>query len=100
MSVQILDVVPSHRKDKKFKAVISDGREIHFGLKGSVTYIDGASSDKRNAYLKRHLANKTENNLISNLIMSPSLLSAYILWNTNDIAKNINILNTMLEKTK
>jgi hypothetical protein len=100
MSLQILDVVSSHRKDKKFKAVITDGREIHFGLKGSVTYIDGASAEKRNAYLKRHFANKIENNLISNLIMSPSLLSAYVLWNTNDISKNINILNTILKNKK
>ena len=47
-----------HIKDKKFKAVISDGREIHFGLKGSHTYIDGASKLTRDAYLKRHLGNK------------------------------------------
>jgi hypothetical protein len=96
MPIQIVEVVPSHRKDKKFKAVISDGREIHFGLKGSHTYVDGASQQTRNAYLKRHLANKTENNLIKNLIMSPSLLSAYILWNTDNLADNIKILNKLL----
>jgi hypothetical protein len=97
MSIQIVDVVPSHRKDKKYKAIISDGREIHFGLKGSHTYVEGASQQTRNAYLKRHLANKIENNLIKNLIMSPSLLSAYLLWNTDNLADNVEILNKLLK---
>lgn len=97
MPIQIVEVLPSHRKDKKFQAFISDGRIIHFGLKGSHTYVDGASIETRNAYLKRHMANTIEKNLISNLIMSPSLLSAYLLWNTNDLSNNIDILNKLLE---
>ena len=97
MSIQIIDIVPSHRKNKKFKAVLSNGTQVHFGLKNSNTFIDKASLQTRNAYLARHLGNKIEKELIDNLVMSPSLLSAYILWNTNDLDKNVEILNKLLK---
>lgn len=100
MSIQIVEILPSRRKNKKFKAILNDGTEVHFGLKNSNTYIDNASLQTRNAYLARHLANKIENQLIENLVMSPSLLSAYILWNTNDLEKNVKILNSLLKNKK
>ena len=99
MSIQIVEILPSHRKNKKFMAVINDGSKVHFGLKNSNTFIDNASLQTRNAYLARHLANKVEKRLIENLIMSPSLLSAYILWNTDDLRKNVKILNSLLKNT-
>lgn len=96
--VQIEKVEKSNRKNKKLKAILSDGKEVHFGLEGSFTYTDGATKEKRDSYLKRHMGNKIEKHLIENLIISPSLLSAYILWNTNDIDKNVKILNDLLKK--
>lgn len=100
MTVTIERIEPSDRKDKKYRAVLSDGRHIHFGLKGSITYTDGASTQKRNAYLARHLGNKTEQQLIENLILSPALLSAYILWLTPDIDNNVKKLNDLLKNKK
>ena len=100
MSIQIIEILPSHRENKKFKAILSDGTQVHFGLKNSNTFIDNASLQTRNAYLARHLANKIEKQLIENLVMSPSLLSAYILWNTNDLEKNVNVLNSLLKNKK
>jgi hypothetical protein len=94
----IIKVEKSDRKDKKYKAILDDGKIIHFGLDGSNTYTDGASKEKRDNYLKRHLGNKTEKHLIENLIISPALLSAYLLWNTNNLDENIKILNKMLSK--
>ena len=97
MTVIIERIEPSNRKGKKYTAILSDGKQIHFGLAGSNTYVDGASTQMRNAYLARHLANKTEQQLIQNLVLSPALLSAYILWNTPDIDNNVKILNKMLK---
>lgn len=96
--IQITKVEPSTRKDKKYQATLSNHKIIHFGLAGSNTYTDNATKETRNNYLKRHLASKTEKHLIENLIMSPSLLSYYITWNTPSLKDNIKILNKLLEK--
>ena len=94
--MKILKVEKSERKGKKMKAVLDNGKEIRFGQDGSETYVEGAPKAKRDNYWKRHLGNTTEKNLIENLIMSPSLLSAYVLWNTPSLEKNIRILNDRL----
>jgi hypothetical protein len=97
----IIDVRPSPLKYKRYRATIlkDNGEEmkIDFGLKGGSTYIDGDRSNKeRENYLKRHLANKTENTLINNLIPSPSLLSAYLLWGpSKNLERNVNELNKL-----
>jgi hypothetical protein len=96
----IIDVRPSPLKYKRYRATISkhNGEEmkIDFGLKGGTTYIDGRTNKERENYLKRHLANKTESKLINELIPSPSLLSAYLLWGpTKSLNKNIDELNKL-----
>ena len=91
--MKILKVVKSDKKDKKLKAILDNGKEIHFGSDVSQTYVEGASKEKRDNYLKRHLANPIEKRLIQNNVMSPSLLSAMLLWNTQSLEKNIEILN-------
>ena len=40
----IIKVEKSDRKDKKYKAILDDGKIIHFGLDGSNTYTDGANT--------------------------------------------------------
>ena len=94
--MKILKVVKSDRSGKKLKAVLDTGKEVHFGSDVSQTYTEGATKQKRDAYLKRHLANPTEKKLIENYVMSPALLSAYILWNTPSMEKNIELLNKKL----
>jgi len=100
----IIDIKPSPLKTKRFRATIkmhdNSIREIDFGLKDGVTYIDNMrTSQERRNYLARHLGNKTEQKLISNLIPSTSLLSAYLLWGpTKSLEKNINELNKLLKK--
>lgn len=94
--MKILKLVKSDRQDKKLKAILEDGKEIHFGSATSQTYTEGASKQKRDAYLKRHLANTTERNLIHNNVMSPALLSAKLLWNTPSLEKNLELLNKKL----
>ena len=94
----IIQVISSPLKSKKFRAIMSDGSKIDFGLKGSSTYLDHKDETKRNNYRVRHLANNREYYLIQHLIPSPSLLSFYLLWGPYDnLHHNINYLNEMLK---
>ena len=97
----ILLTTNSPKKNKKYRAYINDGQYYDFGLNGSSTYLDHKDTDKRDSYRKRHLGNKMENHLIKNLIMSPSLLSYYLLWGPSDnINDNIKYLNDLLKSKK
>jgi len=96
----IVDIKPSPLKNKRYRATIlkNDGTKqlIDFGLKGGTTYIDGRTNKEKENYLKRHLANSTENKLINNLIPSASLLSSKLLWGpSKSLDKNINELNKL-----
>jgi hypothetical protein len=61
------------------KALLTNGTEIHFGLKGGFTYVD--EKDKK---------------LITSLTPSPALFSSMILWGKyDDIDKNKDLLNKL-----
>ena len=94
--MKIVSLEKSTRENKKYKAVMDTGKEYHFGLKNSITYIEGASKEKRDAFLARHMNNPLEKKLIENLVPSPALLSVYLLWNTPSLEKNLKILNRLL----
>lgn len=94
---QISRLERSQVKDKKYVAIFDNGKRINFGSSTSTTFVEGASKEKKVAYIKRHLANEGEKNKIQKLIPSPALLSYYLLWNTNDLQKNIRILNGKLK---
>ena len=96
--MKIVSLEKSTRVNKKYVTTMSDGKEYHFGLKDSVTYIDGASKEKRDAFLARHMNNPLEKKLIENLVPSPALFSVYLLWNTPSLEKNVKILNRLLSK--
>jgi len=93
----IKEVISSPLKTKKYRAIMSDGSKIDFGLKGSSTYLDHKDETKRYNYMVRHLANDRENYLIKNVIPSPSLLSFYLLWNAGNLEHNIKYLNELLK---
>jgi hypothetical protein len=85
-------------KNKKYRAYIDNGKYYDFGLKGSSTYLDHKNIKMRDNYRKRHLGNKIESNLINNLIMSPSLLSYYLLWGPyTELDENIKFLNNLMK---
>jgi hypothetical protein len=106
----ITDIKPSPVKNKRFRATIllHNGKEkkIDFGLKDGRTYIDklpnGAplrTTQERHNYLQRHLANPIEKKLIENLVPSPSLLSATLLWGKHkSLEKNVKELNKLWSK--
>jgi len=101
----IIDIIPSPLKLKRYRATVllhnGEQKTIDFGSKGSSTYIDGKrTKNERLAYLKRHLANPKENELINSLIASPSTMSCYLLWGpTKSLDANVQELNR-LWKTK
>jgi len=95
--VQIIRLERSKTKGKKYTAILNDGKKINFGSDVSTTYVEGASKEKKESYIKRHLGNDVERNRINNLILSPALLSYYLLWNTNNLEENIKILNRKLK---
>jgi hypothetical protein len=95
--MQILKVEKSDKPGKKLVAKISDGSMINFGSNVSQTYTEGATKQKRENYLKRHLASPIEKKRIKGLVMSPSLLSAELLWGeSRSLKKNIKTLNDKL----
>ena len=96
----ITRVIKSNKKDKKMTAILDNGKEIHFGSATSQTYVEGATKEKRDNYFRRHLANPVERHHVENLVMSPALLSAYVLWYTPDMNKNIDLLNANLKAKK
>ena len=95
----ITTVKDSPLKAKRFRAFLSDGQHIDFGLLGGSTYIDHKDERKRSAYWKRHNGNKQEHHLISNIIPSPALFSAYLLWGkSSSLKENVDALNKILER--
>ena len=92
----IIKIENSPIKNKRFRVYMNTGKYYDFGLKDGSTFIDHHDEEKRQNYLKRHLANPTENRLISELIPSPSLFSAFLLWGIfPDLHKNISYLNQL-----
>ncbi len=83
------------------RAITNDGNHYDFGLKGSKTYLDHQNKYLRDNYHKRHLTNEKERCLIENNILSPALLSFYILWGGyTDINNGIKYVNNKLKLTK
>jgi hypothetical protein len=96
----IVKITNSPKPTKRFRVFMDNGKTYDFGYenketgKTGHTYIDGASENTKFNYLARHLGNKTERKLIMNLVPSPSMFSALLLWgNTRSIKKNAEWLN-------
>lgn len=68
---------------KKLTAIFDDGKKITFGSKTSTTYAEGASDQKRDAYIKRHKVNENWN------AINPGSLSRYVLWEKRSISAGV-----------
>jgi hypothetical protein len=96
--MKIIEIADSPLKNKRFRVLLDNGKTYDFGLKGGSTYIDHNDVNKRSAYIARHFANRLEQNLIINLVPSPSLFSIYLLWGKfKTLGENINELNNLFE---
>jgi hypothetical protein len=93
----LLSIKKSDKPEKKMKATFckckikddckgTNHKTVHFGLKGSQTYLDHKDKDKREAYLARHKANENWNDPDT-----AGALSRWILWGPyTSLSKNIN----------
>lgn len=97
----ITEIQRSPLQFKRFRVFLDDGRHYDFGLKGGSTYLEHRDKLKRMAYWKRHYGNPVEKDLIDNLVPSPALFSAYLLWGSHtDLGKNILELNSLWKLMK
>jgi len=67
----------------KTKCEPKDRKTIQFGQKGSNTYLEGASEEKKNAYIARHKVNE------SFTTVSAGALSRWVLWSSRTLAGGI-----------
>ncbi len=95
--MKIIKIEQSPKLTKRYRVILDNNSFYDFGLDDGECYLDHRDKKKRDNYLKRHMANKTEFNLITNLVPSPSLFSAYLLWNTPNLDENIKILNELFK---
>jgi len=96
---KIISINNSNKKNKRFRITMDNGDNFDFGFKTGSTYIDHFDKKKRDNYIKRHIANDIEYNLIIKLIPSPALFSLVILWGPfTKIYDNINYLNKLWDK--
>ena len=92
----ITKIEKSPLKNKRFRVYLDNNKYYDFGFINGSTYIDHYDKNKRTNYLKRHYANPTEKYLIDNLIPSPSLFSAFLLWgHYRSLNQNIDYLNEL-----
>ena len=100
-AVQIVDLKPSTRAHKRYKAILNNGKAIDFGLDTGSTYVDHGNFELRSAYRKRHYGSMREKPLIENLVPSPSLLAFYVLWGPHEtVEQNIQYLNRLWIKKR
>ena len=92
----IVKITDSPIEHKRYRITMDNGKKYDFGLRGGQTYLDHHDKTLRKNYWKRHLANKTEKQLITNLVPSPSLFSALLLWGeSTSLETNIRKLNEL-----
>jgi hypothetical protein len=95
----IVDIKQSPIRHKRFRVTMDNGKLYDFGLDTGSTYIDHHNKIKRQNYWSRHYSNPIERRLINNLVPSPALFSAYLLWGeSRDLNENINHLNMLWKK--
>lgn len=93
--MKLISIKPSDRKEKKYSATfcMCDGESrccdkekkiVHFGAKGSSTYIDHNDEKKKDAYIARHKVNENWNDPTT-----AGSLARYILWNKKTISASI-----------
>ena len=81
-------MAPSSRKDKKYEFTFSDDgkkiKTIHFGSKGSSTYLDHKDKTKKNNYIARHKVRENWDEV------NAGSLSRYLLWgDSTDLNTNL-----------
>jgi hypothetical protein len=85
--MKLVSVTPSDREGKKYVAIFEDPKKtVHFGFKGSQTYLDHHNKDKRANYLARHRVNENWDDPATG-----GSLSRHLLWGDHtSLRRNIS----------
>ena len=78
----------------KLQALFDDGSTLCFGSPTSITYAEGASQEKRLAYLKRHAPKEDWTH------KSKGALARWVLWEKRSIAEGIKAYNKNARQDK
>lgn len=93
--MKLVSIKPSDKADKKYTAIFcmccgeskcddKKKKKVHFGSKGSSTFIDHKDEKKKEAYLARHKVNENWDNPLT-----AGALSRWILWNKTTLSGSI-----------
>ena len=75
------EIQRSSRPNKKLMLLTASGKRIHFGAKGSHTFLEGATNQKKQAYRARHSKIKLADGRLAHKVRNtPAYLSWNILW--------------------
>jgi hypothetical protein len=83
--MKLLSIKPSDRPTKKYVATFctcegptkccdTERKKVHFGSRGSSTYLDHKDEEKRLAYVARHRVNENFNNPLTSGSLAKNLL--------------------------
>lgn len=91
MKIEKIDVQRSSRSDKRAMALITfdtgKTKKVHFGSPLAFTYYDGASSKKKENYLKRHSMNNED----WKSPLTAGFWARWLLWSFKDKSKHVII---------
>jgi len=77
-----IEIAGARHPLKRLIAVFPDGKRVPFGQRGAHTYLDGASEEKRRAYIARHRVNEDWSDP-----KKAGTLSRFILWEHRSLSK-------------
>ena len=91
-----INIYPSNKSGKKYKAIINDKKTIHFGAQGALDFTLHKDEARKQRYIERHRKNEDWTDPTT-----AGFYAKHILWNkqtiqasikdTNRRFKNINI---------
>ncbi len=87
-----IEISPSERKDKKFKAVIDNRKTIHFGSRGASDFTLHKNEVRKQRYIDRHRKNEdwTDPN-------TAGFYAKHILWNKPTVKGSIKDVNQLFK---
>ena len=85
-----IEIKPSEKKDKKYKAVIDGTKNVHFGQAGASDMTQHKKEVRKHAYIQRHKKNE---NWTAAGFNTAGLLSKHFLWNKKTLAASVMDVN-------
>jgi L-rhamnose mutarotase len=84
IKLSLVSIRESPLKDKKYKALFSNGKVIHFGQKNAENYTIHKDDKRKDLYILRHKKRENWNNPLT-----AGALSRWVLWNKPTLRDSI-----------